>query len=268
MKNKTLRYFYDCEFLEGPQKKRFLGIPVGETLNTIDLISIGVVSEDGRELYLVSKDFNLREAWNRYDVKTEKVYGDAKNRWPEGRKYKEYWIRENVLKPIFSELVNKWALDEYKANHLHRAPTGYNPPIKFTYDNMKKLIGRYGFTRNEIKFRLTSFLLDPHGDLWDQWLGFSNEYYNTICKGQEGVDVEMVGYYSAYDHVCLSWIYGKMLDLPDAMPMYTVDIKPAINKYLEKNPDEEIIGSEGHHALEDAKWTRGMYEFLKNVDCV
>lgn len=267
MKNKTLRYFYDCEFLEGPQKKRFLGIPVGETLNTIDLISIGVVSEDGRELYLVSKDFNLKEAWNRYDVKTEKVYGDAKNRWSEVRKYKEYWIRENVLRPVFNEFMSMWGKDEHNANKFV-CTNGYNPSIPFTYKNMKKLINRYGLTRNEIKFRLTSFLLDPIGDLWDHWLGFSNEYYNTICKGQEGVDVEMVGYYSAYDHVCLSWIYGKMLDLPDAMPMYTVDIKPAINKYLEKNPDEEIIGSEGHHALEDAKWTRGMYEFLKNADCV
>ena len=58
------KYFIDLEFLEGTQKKLF-----GETKPTIDLISIGIVCEDGREYYAISKDFNLKEAWNRYDLK-------------------------------------------------------------------------------------------------------------------------------------------------------------------------------------------------------
>lgn len=37
-----MRYFYDCEFLEDGR--------------TIELISIGIVAEDGRELYLVNRD--------------------------------------------------------------------------------------------------------------------------------------------------------------------------------------------------------------------
>ena len=37
-----MRYFYDCEFIEDGR--------------TIDLISIGIVSEDGRELYLIDGD--------------------------------------------------------------------------------------------------------------------------------------------------------------------------------------------------------------------
>jgi len=37
-----VRYFYDCEFLEDGK--------------TIELISIGIVAEDGRELYLVNRD--------------------------------------------------------------------------------------------------------------------------------------------------------------------------------------------------------------------
>jgi hypothetical protein len=266
MKKKTLKYFYDCEFLEGPQKKRFLGIPVGETLNTIDLISIGVVSEDGREFYAVSKDFNLKEAWNRYQIEEGYNSGDIRNQIGDKWQKKVYWIRENVLLPIYYELTLQFyaefsskvgTKDEFKMRK-----NGFN------YKTMKFLINRYGHTRHELKFRLTSFLLDPNEELWDDWIDFSDEYYKTICKGQEGVDVEMVGYYSAYDHVCLSWIYGKMIDLPDAMPMYTADIKPAINKYLEKHPNEEITGSEGHHALRDAEWTRDLYKLLKNADCV
>ena len=63
-----MKYFYDTEFLEGKQDRRFLGIKYGKTLPTIDLISIGIVCEDGREYYAISKDFNLKEAWNRFDL--------------------------------------------------------------------------------------------------------------------------------------------------------------------------------------------------------
>ena len=43
-----MRYFYDCEFVEDG--------------HTIDLISIGVVAEDGREYYAVSTEFDQNRA--------------------------------------------------------------------------------------------------------------------------------------------------------------------------------------------------------------
>ena len=55
-----MKYFIDTEFLEGTQRKGFMGM--GKTKPTIDLISIGIVCEDGREYYAISKDFNLKEA--------------------------------------------------------------------------------------------------------------------------------------------------------------------------------------------------------------
>lgn len=64
-----MKYFLDTEFVEGTQQRSFLGIKIGETKPTIDLISIGIVAEDGREYYAISKDFNLKEAWNRFDKK-------------------------------------------------------------------------------------------------------------------------------------------------------------------------------------------------------
>lgn len=41
-----MKYFYDCEFLEGKQDKTILGFKYGKTKPTIDLISIGIVAED------------------------------------------------------------------------------------------------------------------------------------------------------------------------------------------------------------------------------
>ncbi len=51
-----MRYFYDCEFIEDGR--------------TIDLISIGVVAEDGREFYAVSTEFDPDRAgpWVRRNV--------------------------------------------------------------------------------------------------------------------------------------------------------------------------------------------------------
>lgn len=50
------RFFYDCEFIERPC--------------TIDLISIGVVGEDGSEFYAVSSEFDANAAvpWVRENV--------------------------------------------------------------------------------------------------------------------------------------------------------------------------------------------------------
>lgn len=53
-----MKYFIDTEFIEsGPSKP-------------IQLISIGIVSEDGRELYEISSDFDSRDAsdWVRQNV--------------------------------------------------------------------------------------------------------------------------------------------------------------------------------------------------------
>lgn len=49
-----MKYFIDTEFLEGTQKNNFpLSLLKKETKPTIDLISIGIVSEDNREYYSI-----------------------------------------------------------------------------------------------------------------------------------------------------------------------------------------------------------------------
>jgi len=70
----TMRYFYDCEFLEDGK--------------TIELISIGIVAEDGRELYLVSRDAPWKrikkDEWLMANVvpKLPQPHGDRRNQVP------------------------------------------------------------------------------------------------------------------------------------------------------------------------------------------
>ena len=54
-----MKYYLDTEFHEYQRRPLF-----SKPFRTIELISIGIVAEDGREYYAISKDFDLKAAWN------------------------------------------------------------------------------------------------------------------------------------------------------------------------------------------------------------
>ena len=291
-----MNYYYDTEFLEGTQTKRFLGIPYGETLPTIDLISIGIISEDNREYYAISKDFNLKEAWNRYDLVQQS--DDSRNIYPEGRKV--YWIRENVLKPIYDDLFERIVEDD---NML----TG-DEYVYFNYSNFKKLIKRYGKTNKQIVEEIKLFT-HVIGKEYPEECSCGERYTCYHCQeiseyNNFDNNIQFYGYYSAYDHVALCWLFGKMIDLPESFPMYTIDLKQMLDEkvnsltyeqlnklecpncihdilsYLrdngkittdfrlklvkEKHPNYPKQINE-HNALYDAKWNKQLHEFLKSL---
>lgn len=270
---KPKKFFYDTEFLEGTQKKRFFGIPYGDTAPTIDLISIGIVSDDGREYYAISKDFNLKEAWNRYDVEEqtsfEKQYGFS------GKK--KYWIRENVLYPIFYDLFkqhNKIEIDDYFGNINNFIGEMERPENKkFAFKKFKSLISLYGKSREQISEDIYDFCINYYLNPLD--------IYNLKRK-----PIELWGYYADYDHVVFCWLFGKMLNLPEGFPMYTKDLKQSYDFYnknfkkrkalsavmphlvnfesLKDLPDYPKQENE-HNALADARWNKKLYEFLKAI---
>jgi len=67
-----MKYFFDTEFIEGFRKPLF-----GKRSHFIDLISIGIVSEDGRTYYAISNQFEPDDA--------------------------DSWVKENVLYPIMRQ---------------------------------------------------------------------------------------------------------------------------------------------------------------------
>lgn len=152
-----MKYFYDTEFHDDGK--------------TIDLISIGIVAEDGREYYAVNENAD----WTRI--------------------MKHDWLAANVV------------------NQLPDAA---------------------GWKRKEqIKREVTAFLMagDTLPELW--------------------------AWFAAYDHVVLSQLFGRMLDLPPGIPMYTHDLRAYID-YL-PNPKLPRQASGQHDALEDARWVRDAY---------
>jgi hypothetical protein len=277
-----MKYFIDTEFLEGTQKERF---PVSlfrkETKPTIDLISIGIVAEDGREYYAISKDFNLEEAWNRYDLEINK-------RFPLGGEYnKVYWIRENVLKPIFIELTCKsFKNDNYGINTILAKEIANT---QFTYNNLKLLINTYGKTNKQIAEEIKEFCIQRI--VTESNIEKLAPLYPTKNIPRQDINTsidypEFYGYYADYDWVAFCWLFGKMMDLPKGFPMYCIDLKQELDKKVLNHKQEWLANkvnidfdmlthiqtlpnypkqTNEHNALADARWNKKLYEFLQTI---
>lgn len=300
-----MKYFYDCEFLEGKQTKTFCGIKYGETPPTIDLISIGIVAEDNREYYAISKDFNLKEAWNRFDLKKEWYHLGDNNRTQ--KDVKVFWIRENVLYPIFYELAQRQFHDiNFKDEwHFEQAPVTFDT-FKRVFANdfkwFKKLILKYGKTNKQIADEIVDFVNSETVKQTGTSQTASQLTKESIDNLRRGyLTTAFYGYYSAYDHVAMCWVFGKMIDLPKGFPMYTIDLKQSLDNLLSedsnglvlrngktainvvelrnlKTLDERIEWCKSyakyphfpkqeneHSAIHDARWNKKLYEFLQKI---
>jgi hypothetical protein len=284
-----MNYYIDTEFLEGTQdiKIPFTNVVIGKTKPTIDLISIGIVAEDGREYYAISKEFNLKEAWNRFQIKE----ASSSKKYMGFDIEKVYWIRENVLKPIWKELMIKdkqFLVDTLDSN------TDWLGNKKMSYKSFKTLINKYGKNNKQIAEEIKDFVTG------DSLSIEKTKHYNVQYD-----NIQFYGYYCDYDWVAFCWLFGKMMDLPKGFPMYCKDLKQTLDEkvnnlnwlYLRdtwnnsrmsintigkgdsqetdrlatfdeklkrlKELDEYPKQTNEHNALADAKWNKQLHEFLK-----
>lgn len=78
-----------------------------------------------------------------------------------------------------------------------------------------------------------------------------------------GSPIELWAYFADYDWVVLCQLFGRMIDLPPAMPMFAMDVKMLAR--LMGDPQLPPQDSAEHHALNDAMWTRDAYHFLMSI---
>lgn len=282
-----MKYFLDTEFLEGIQANKPSKLSFGRKHKpTIDLISIGIVCEDGREFYTISKDFNLKEAWNRYDEVKDgfRDYGMTPNF------KKVYWIRDNVLKPIYLELKEKEVYEDCKSpykptfdNSLRKEVVLYMYNIssdKKNYKEFKRLIKKYGKTNKQIAEEIKDFISckSIYGRKDGLILeGLTHEFRQSydgrieLLKRKNQLP-KFYGYYCDYDWVVFCWLFGKMIDLPKGFPMYCIDLKQTLDeksKYSLAKPITNDINypkqTNEHNALADAKWNYELYKFLQTL---
>lgn len=236
-----MKYFLDTEFHEYKKKPLF-----SKGINTIELISIGIVAEDGREYYAISKDFDIKKAWD------------------------NEWLRQNVLNSIWKDLIKNQSIS--------------NRDFRFNYKSLKTIIKKYAKTNKEIAEEVCQFIDARYIDNEDHSKGFMYPI-GTSIKEVKTVNVEFYGYYSDYDWVVFCWLFGRMIDLPKGFPMYCIDLKqildekaisfePLINSNI-INIEEKIAFIKNaldypkqineHNALADAKWNHELYKFLSIV---
>lgn len=298
-----MKYYLDTEFLEGTQKEKFpISLFRKNTPATIDLISIGIVAEDGREYYAISKDFNLKEAWNRHDVAEQTPF--EKYHQFSGRKI--YWMRENVLKPIWRELYQKgYGI----IRQIEIMDGAYDS--QFTYKSLKNLITKHGKSNNQIAEEVEGFCsigtaystMDKSTATIMHFLEQNEETLNHIkqhdLKHVFNEIPTFYAYFADYDWVAFCWLFGKMMDLPKGFPMYTRDLKQMLDEKADsknwyygrdiwnnnhnrssdlQDADRQATLKEKlekikrhvnypkqtneHNALADARWNKKLHEFL------
>ena len=171
---------YDLEFLEDGR--------------TIELISIGMVCEDGREYYAVNQDMPVRRI----------------------RKHK--WLMDNVV-PGLPKPHGDWILQMPKRWLFNYR----DPAVK---------------SRERIADEVMDFIRVA------------------------GPDVQLWADYGAYDHVCLAQLWGRMIDLPEGVPMFTCDIQQEARR-LGFGWDELPKQDSGkHNALADARHNQTVRRWL------
>lgn len=180
---------YDLEFLEDGR--------------TIELISIGMVCDDGREYYAVNAALVAR--------------------WGSGRRLrrriqKHKWLMENVV-PHLPQPHGDWRLHMPQSWLFNY----WDPAVK------------------------------PHERIADEVAEFIRA---------AGPDVQLWANYGAYDHVCLAQLWGRMIDLPEGVPMFTCDIqqeRARLGLSWDDLPKQE---SGEHNALADARHNQTVRRWL------
>lgn len=84
-----------------------------------------------------------------------------------------------------------------------------------------------------------------------------------------GDSPEIWAYFADYDWVIFCGVFGRMIDLPEGWPMYCRDLKQLMwHLNIDKNLliQNGLLNQNAHSALDDAKWNKEVYNWIKSND--
>lgn len=174
------RIFYDTEFIEDGR--------------TIGLISIGMVTDDGRQYYAVNRDMPIR------------------------RIRKHDWLMKNVVPSLPKGQGDR-------RNHV---------PKSWLFDYADPTV-------------------KPHATIAADVRRFI----------QDTINPQLWAWYGAYDHVALAQLFGRMIDLPTGVPMWTNDLRQEAERLGNPRLPEQPGGV--HNALADARHNLTVAQFLDRI---
>jgi hypothetical protein len=208
-----MKYFIDTEFKEQP--------------NTIELISIAIVSENGNSLYALNKECNIRRIW------------------------RDVWLRDNILSAIYEDKV-------------HGDMRNYVP---FSRRTMKWIFKNEGRTHKQLRSDINVFLYNSenlrefYGYYADyDWVTFCWIFGRMIDlpKGYPMYCKDLKQTYDEKNHWWITLTEQEKQKYCADNNLFSVELSL---KDLSNYPTQK--GE--HSALADAKWNYELYKFLQNL---
>lgn len=226
-----MKYYLDTEFIEGFHKPLF-----GKKRHFIDLISIGIVCEDGREYYAISNEFNGKDA--------------------------NKWVKDNVL--------SKLPLNNFNGSNASTAKL-FKSNRQIAHDIIEFCMP-YAICKNGEQ---CCKMYDPHPDDLKENLTGSHELFMKVNSPEfyaYYADYDWVVFCSLFGTMmdlpkCFP-MYCKdlkqMIDEKSSLLKYEqTDGMKGLDylKTLESYPTQE----KEHSVLDDAKWNHKLYNFLQTI---
>lgn len=116
----------------------------------------------------------------------------------------------------------------------------------------------YGDWRNHMPKRWLIDFTDSKVKPRDQ---IADEVYRFLVG--DWPEPELWAWYAAYDHVALAQLWGRMIDLPQGVPMWTNDIQQEIVRLSINSSELPPQKGAVHNALEDARYAQEIGYWLK-----
>lgn len=227
-----MRIYYDTEFVEDGR--------------TVDLISIGMVREDGAELYLVNEEI---DSWIVSDSNGDNALYDKITKGSNA---------EFLMTNVIPHLPIKKRYDGKPIFEYRRSDRG-----SFRLDEADNRVVSRRYIRNAVR----AFVLDVQpGERvrMETGLGLSGE--PEITEMVRVDPVELWAWYGAYDHLVLAQLFGRMVDLPAGFPMYTCDIQQYADHLGVGEDRLPPQPKDAHNALADARWVRDAWRALHDIE--
>lgn len=261
-----MKYFLDTEFVEGFHKPLF-----GKRRHFIDLISIGLVCEDGREYYAISNEVDVDMIWNMEDD----------------------FVLNKVVKPMFNQYIkDDW--DRWKYISGYSGLDG-----NFTKANLKSFFKRKGKSNKQIATDIRYFIFDKQIDFVNNspifnkadfyayyadydWVLFCSLFGRMIdlpmgfpqyCRDLKQMLDERAdmlnqidltthlftgtGMFGGWQIVDGAQLSKDIINIDD----YTLDMKLELLKSKKEYPKQ----FNEHSAIDDAKWNFELYKFLTEL---
>lgn len=231
-----MNYYIDTEFHEYKKQSKLLGLNVGQPIDTIELISIGIVAEDNSRYYAVCKEFDIRAAWN------------------------NKWLRTNVLAGIYNELYNK--LGGYAKSYMYHL-------YDWTLKGFTRLINEFGKTKEQIKNEVLRFTT-PKDDKQSNpvFYAYYADYDWVVFCWLFGRMIDLPKGYPYYCRDLIQILHEEETRLTegDGKIRYHVPGSEVIGLFnsIKEFPDYPTQQNE-HDALDDAKWNKKLHEFIIKV---